>query len=537
MEFLRFIVNFFEENAAEIKTKFDIIDYFNPSKIIAFFVYCTRELYKSLDNMKEREEELHLENKEKPPYHKLLLDEYLEFPENFEGNNYFNIACYACKYLHLCGIIGNDKITRLANEFKEIPLENTGLDDDTIWKRETFLFFEIIMKEVQVGQRFTYIKPTHGEEIWTDNRFNNIIEIKEDLDGDDDDEETEFNLDDFDDVLLDSKKDIDKTFSENKDKTFVSFDDDDKKNEEEEYITEDKTPITVFLVHSDVLRLQPKDFNRFASTAPYEEPIEKLKHLLKYIPKLEQMIQFKKEIATKKSDLTEALSTLNYRFVLILSAIFSLIVNNVMLFSCYYNRDMLSTTVTLVPYERYSNVVFYLNLLHLIFLFLVFLNWFYFRDFTLLYAKKVDKIDRWLVIERFLLHDFYVSLLFWNFFWGIIALLFKGFHFAYSLQLFCIFGLFETMKTVLTSVQVRGTQFFSATLLILILSMFFTAIKFYWFCDPTTPECERFLYCYLTMITDGIRAGAGLNLSMKSIKDKGYFNEFTIEWIFYFIIC
>ena len=536
MEFLRFIVNFFEENAAEIKTKFDIIDYFNPSKIIAFFVYCTRELYKSLDNMKEREEELHLENKEKPPYHKLLLDEYLEFPENFEGNNYFNIACYACKYLHLCGIIGNDKITRLANEFKEIPLENTGLDDDTIWKRETFLFFEIIMKEVQVGQRFTYIKPTHGEEIWTDNRFNNIIEIKEDLDGDDDDEETEFNLDDFDDVLLDSKKDIDKTFSENKDKIFVSFDDDDKKNEEEEYITEDKTPITVFLVHSDVLRLQPKDFNRFASTAPYEEPIEKLKHLLRYIPKLEQMIQFKKEIATKKNDLYESLSTLNYGVILIYSAIFSLIVNCVMLFSCYYNRTMLSTSATLVPYERYSNIVFYLNLLHLILLLLAFINWFHFRDFTLLYAKKVDKIDRLLVIERFLLHDFDVFLLFWNFFWGIIALLLPSFHFAYSLQLFCIFGLFETMKTVLTSVQVRSTQFFSAGLAILILSIFFTAIKFYWFCDPTTAECERFLYCYLTMITGGIRAGAGLNLSMKSIRDKGYFSEFTIEWIFYFTI-
>ena len=38
------------------------------------------------------------------------------------------------------------------------------------------------------------------------------------------------------------------------------------------------------------------------------------------------------------------------------------------------------------------------------------------------------------------------------------------------------------------------------------------------------------------MITGGIRAGSGLNLSMKSINEKGYFNEFTIEWIFYFTI-
>ena len=536
MEFLKFIVNFFEENAADVKTKFDIIEYFNPSKIISFLVYCTRELYKNIDSIKEREEQLKLENIVKP-YHAILLEEYLEHPDKFDECNYFHIACYACKYLHLCGIIGSDKISRLANEYKEIPTEDINLDEETIWKRESFLFFEVIMKEVQVGQRFTYIKPSSEEDHYIDNRFNNIIEIKEDLEGDDDDEEEELNLDDFEDVLQESHKETENSLYESKNNSDSHNDESNEDEEkEEEYINEDKTPITVFLVHSDVLRLQPKDFIRFASTAPYEESIEKLKHLLKYIPKLEQMIQFKKEIATKKNDLIEALSTLNYRFVLQLSAIFSLIVNTVMLFSCYYNRTMLSTSVALIPYERYSNILFYLNLLHLIFLFSVFANWFYFRDFTLLYAKKVDKIDRWLVIERFLFHDFYVSLLFWNFFWGIIALLYSGFHFAYSLQLFCIFGLFETMTTVLTSVQVRGTQFFSAGLLILILSIFFTAIKFYWFCDPTTDECNRFLYCYLTMITGGIRAGAGLNLSMKSIADKGYFSELTIEWIFYFTI-
>ena len=70
--------------------------------------------------MKEREEELHLENKEKPTYHKFLLDEYLIiFSKNFQRNNYLNIACYVCKYLHLCGIIGNDKIKRLINKFKK----------------------------------------------------------------------------------------------------------------------------------------------------------------------------------------------------------------------------------------------------------------------------------------------------------------------------------------------------------------------------------------------------------------------------------
>ena len=92
------------------------------------------------------------------------------------------------------------------------------------------------------------------------------------------------------------------------------------------------------------------------------------------------------------------------------------------------------------------------------------------------------------------------------------------------------------MKTVFTSVQMRVKQFMAAGLLILIFSLFFTGIKFQYFCDDTNEECQHFFNCYLSMITLGIRAGNGLGLNMKSINSPGYFTEFLIEWLFYFLI-
>ena len=174
--------------------------------------------------------------------------------------------------------------------------------------------------------------------------------------------------------------------------------------------------------------------------------------------------------------------------------------------------------------------------MHLIFLFLVFYNWFFFKLFFLRQIKRQYKINRIELIKTFLFKDVNLSLLIWNFIWGIIGAFTPTFHFAYSFQLFSIFGCFETMSTVFTSVQMRGKQFMGAGLLILIFSLFFTGIKFYYFCDPTNEECEKFSNCYLSMITLGIRSGKGLDLSMKSINTKGYFSEFLIEWLFFFVI-
>lgn len=44
------------------------------------------------------------------------------------------------------------------------------------------------------------------------------------------------------------------------------------------------------------------------------------------------------------------------------------------------------------------------------------------------------------------------------------------------------------------------------------------------------------LHCFLSMITYGIRTGAGFGFSVKSFNSPLYWSEFLFEWVFYFTI-
>ena len=125
------------------------------------------------------------------------------------------------------------------------------------------------------------------------------------------------------------------------------------------------------------------------------------------------------------------------------------------------------------------------------------------------------------------------SLLLWNLIVGIIAIISVNFHFLYSVQLFTIFILIETMFTVIYSVQMKYKQFLSAGLLILIMSLFFAMLKYKWF--TSDEECFTYNECFLDMIYTGIRGGAGMGFPMRKIDENRYFVEFILEWFFFFL--
>ena len=75
-----------------------------------------------------------------------------------------------------------------------------------------------------------------------------------------------------------------------------------------------------------------------------------------------------------------------------------------------------------------------------------------------------------------------------KFFLGIIRAFTPSFHFTY-------------LSTTFTSVRMRGKRFMGAGLLILIFSLFFVWIKFYFFCDQQSKEYQKFSNCYIAMIT------------------------------------
>ena len=481
-EFFRFIVSYLEENGADKAEKAEIIGLFNLNKILFFLIHCTKKLYKRIPDLKKYEEIYKIGKSEKGgyeknEYHVILFKAYLTNPEYFGESRFFSIACLACKFLLLSKQFSkNTKITQILAEFQKEEADdgkngNKSLDKFGNWKRQCAIFYGKIMKEIQVSQEFKYLYLKNEDD----------VELSEE----------------------DGKK---------------------------------STITTIFFVNPDVLLLRDEDFEEFKNEAPYEDENQKLTYLIKYLPRFKEGIELKKSINMHEDAMFLFLSDLNYYLILQISAIISLFVNFFLILSALYVKTLSNTgEAQFITYgEKYSNIIFWVNLLHLIFLFGVCCVWFYFQIFYLKKAKKVQSIILHKLISKFLTGDTF--LLFWNFFWGFIAILSSSLHFAYSLQLFSLFGLNETMTTVIVSVKMRYKQFLAAGLLMLIFSILFSSIKYIFFCDGISPECTRFLYAFLAMLTGGIRAGNGLNLEMKTINDQGYFWEFSIEWMFYFSI-
>ena len=127
-----------------------------------------------------------------------------------------------------------------------------------------------------------------------------------------------------------------------------------------------------------------------------------------------------------------------------------------------------------------------------------------------------------------------IQVLVWNLLIGIIAILSINYHFLYSVQLFTMFILIDTMYTVIFSVQMRYRQFLSAGFLILIVSLFFAMIKYKWFTGPD--ECITYNECFFEMLNSGIRGGSGMGFGIKKLGQKGYIIEFFLEWMLFFIV-
>ena len=75
------------------------------------------------------------------------------------------------------------------------------------------------------------------------------------------------------------------------------------------------------------------------------------------------------------------------------------------------------------------------------------------------------------------------------------------------------------------SVRIKYRQFLSALLLMMIFSMFFAMFKFYWF---TNKECITYGPYFLSIITDRISGGDGMDFTTKkTLKNK--VNSFSMK--------
>lgn len=540
--FLRFINCYLEENTNSVENKIAIVKKFKPSKLlnVLFFSFkklCYIYLVEKPKGKHEKVEDIKIDTQTIHAYNltesvsKDLLKIFID-DESIRNHHLFILASAIYIFFKSSSFYkSGEKIKSLLNTLQKlselepdnIPEKNKQL---TITKREVYNFFNTLIKEVEVSYKFN-------------NQMEDIELVKY--------------RDYFDDDFFEFEK-------------FRKF----LKTEVQGIQN------VIYVVHPDSLFIETSDLVKFNEIAPFENFDIKLNYILEYYEQLYSFIQLRKFLASKHSKLLTFLFYLNYDrasdiSILISIAlnafivIISMVVDKKLEIKTSPNRNQIyhssSPGHSLTPFgENNSNhqseanfllqeyggiAVKVCSIVHLFVLLLLIINWMSFRVFKLknfVYHNKSISLTTRIKKYMDLLFEKEIFPLVWIFAFGVLALLSDRYKFAYSLQLFAIFSQVPTMQTVIYSVIIRYKQFISATFVIIILMLLYSSLSFFWFRDEYYNSdiqenyCESYLQCFLHLITNGVRGGAGLGFPIKSIQVKSYYYEFIFEWIFYFSI-
>lgn len=273
-----------------------------------------------------------------------------------------------------------------------------------------------------------------------------------------------------------------------------------------------------FIVHPDSLYLKSSDTELFLQNASYDNSNAKLTCLLNYYPEINTLIELRKTLS--KEMLT--LSQINYYQMEIYNALWAVFTNVCLAFR--------------TPGGFIHYIMLLSAFLHIIALCLLILNWLVFYLIKESKRPKNENSNKCLLIFT----SFFNPEVFpftWTLLFGILGCIGEKWRFLFSLQLFPIFTLFDTMKSVLEAVKVRYNQFLSTGFLLVILILFYAALTFYFFrYDSEGNEiCGSYLNCFTYLFNYGIRAG-GVPFEVKILGQPGFYGEFIFNWVFYFIV-
>ena len=277
-----------------------------------------------------------------------------------------------------------------------------------------------------------------------------------------------------------------------------------------------------FMVHPDSLFLEPRDTISFLSKADFSNFNAKLNSILDYYSEIDNLIMMRKSLNNNK--LLLFLFQINYKDLELVNAACATVTNICLVFGKDNNF--------------FDNVMIPFAFLHLIFLSALILNWYTFSYMKHLQLSQ-EKETFWdffsfIISSMFNMEIFpFVATLIV----GIPAILINKLRFLFSLQLFPIFNIFDTIRSVLYSIQVRYKQFLSTAFLLVILILFYASVTLFYFrtMDDGTELCSSYLECFLYLFNYGIRAG-GVPFNIKIDRQDGFWSEFLFSWVFYFII-
>lgn len=280
--------------------------------------------------------------------------------------------------------------------------------------------------------------------------------------------------------------------------------------------TERRLQREYFIIYNDSLLIE-SDINEIKEEAPSDYN-DRLIYVFNNINRLIQIQNFRKWIFYIDNKWLSFQSNINYHTVLILSFIVVLFINLVLHWTLdIYNSNDL-------------NWAYWVNVGHCAFLayFIIFYLYFSFlkdNDFSSTIKKKsyFQKIKN-LAISTI---DFQIFPLIWNFLVGILAIIRSDWYFLYSIQLFSVFVLFQTMRLAVKSLQLRAGSFIAVLILIIILIFFFNSIAFYFFIDlyneGSENLCHNYIHCFFSHFNFGLRQGGGIG-------DLDSYGEYNVNW-------
>ncbi len=302
-----------------------------------------------------------------------------------------------------------------------------------------------------------------------------------------------------------------------------------KKVEDYRRKTNDFFAVEIFLINPLSLKLEDNDINVIISTSDVTNLHDKQVHLLDYITRILEVVNFRKEIDSwdEWSPFVKNIAILNYTedklitfFANWISVGFMLFINTLLCFSL--NQEDYLTGGT------FKSLIIFVNTLHLLINFALISNWAYIDG---LYNIRMDKSEA--MSSKFPV--------FFNFIVALISISSPQFYFLFSLGLFSMVPLIPVMNIVIIAIYNRRAQFAAAGIFLIIFVLIFGAIGFFFLrdnmqlSDASVQFCTNYFECFMNTFTFGLRElGVQDQPYILKFGESYYWTRFFYDWMFFF---
>ena len=238
----------------------------------------------------------------------------------------------------------------------------------------------------------------------------------------------------------------------------------------------------IFVSHPISLMLTNKDLIGFMNKAPLEQKNHKLYFLIKSIPELEDTLNIRMYFH-KYHPLFYKIQKIQFIYKGIISVLLVILINILSLLSLKLtpNND------GKLNFDLLINLISVINMIYSSFI-IVISFWYKATNLSKFTHKRLlkqgDDFSKEKIIDYLnIFREQEITLFLWNLIFGILGFLNDNLRFFYSIQLFTVFNLSQTMRIVIKTLEIKYTQFLATFVLIMIISLFYANLSFLYYRD------------------------------------------------------